>query len=401
MDYYLRVKFGDKDVPVNPSNLKELTIIQDINKFLPEFRLQLVDTTGALTHTLPFDINMSKVQVEFSPDLEHETPNSLTFSIYQREPYADESTPSGRYEIVGLLDVEGLLNPQYSRGFSGTIKSTIESIATELRIGIKKDEGIAEIEVSPALGETKNLVQPQWNNAQFLKYLKENLEGVSGEYGYKCFIKAYKTRTTFVFKSYWEMIAETPSYKFILADTPYEDRLPIINYSIFDNYKIYTTLAGKEQGFAYFNYATSEFVTGTEEIQDYTSLTDFWLLDQNDSTDNNSLNATGRSNDFTSNFGGYVKSSYSNRMMSLVQMWITTYGMANVCPGQMVEIFFPYGTEGGEMYSYQYSGYWLIEKVVHNFGDHYITRLLLTRNGLDTDKATTLLKATKQIGKSK
>jgi len=399
MSYYLRVKFGDKDVPVNPSNLKELTIIQDINKFLPEFRLQLVDTTGALTHTFPFDINMSKIYIEFSPDLEHETQNALTFAVYQREPYADESTPSGRYEVVGLLDIEGLLNPQYSRGFSGTVKSIIESIATELRVG--EDEKIEEIEVSAALSATKSLVQPQWNNAQFLKYLKENLEGIAGEYGYKCFIKAYKTKLTFVFKSYSEMIGGTPSYKFILADTPYEDRLPILNYSIFDNYKIYTTLAGKEQGFAYFNYATSEFVTGTEAVQDYTSLSDFWLLDQNDSVANNSLNATGRSNDFTSDFGGYVKSSYSNRLMGLVQMWITTYGTANICPGQMIEIFFPYGIEGDELYSYQYSGYWLIERVVHNFGDHYLTRLLLTRNGLDTDKATTLLKATKQIGKSK
>jgi len=79
-------------------------------------------------------------------------------------------------------------------------------------------------------------------------------------------------------------------------------------------------------------------------------------------------------------------------------MWITTIGLSNMTPGKVVQVFFPHGADAGNLYSYQYSGYWLVERVVHNIGDTFMTKLLLTRNGLDTDKETTLLKSTNKRG---
>ena len=61
---------------------------------------------------------------------------------------------------------------------------------------------------------------------------------------------------------------------------------------------------------------------------------------------------------------------------------------------QTIEIFFPQGAAVGELYSYQYQGYWLVEKVVHNMGDMFYTKLLLSRHGVDSSKPTSLIPAT-------
>jgi hypothetical protein len=389
MYYHIRVKFGEDDLPVSNSNLRELTIVQDINKFLPEFKLTLQDTTGALTHIFPFDQGMSKIYIEIAKTPVNEDINSFSFAVYRRKPGNDVSNPFGIYDVEGLLDMSGLFGPDYCRGLSGNIKTNLENIA-------KNELGITNTDVSTGLSYSKNLLQPKWSNIQFLKYLKENLIGSNNECGFRSFIKRYNRQTYFVFKSLTEMVASPVAYKFILADKPYEDRLPVFSYYIFDNYKLYESFGSKKQAYSYFNYDTTTYTEGTEDVQSYQSLSDFFLIDKNDSESSNAITNTGRSNDFTSNFAGMVKGSYYNRLASLVKMWISTEGLPNVVPGQTVEVFFPHGLQASELYSYQYSGFWLVEQVVHNLGEAFYTKLLLTRHGMDTDKATSLLSATKR-----
>ena len=386
MDYYLRVNFGDREIPVNVGNLRELTIVQDMHKFLPEFRMKIVDATGTYTHVYPFDKNMSKVSIDFAQNLETEKPNSIMFDIYQREPDSDQSTPSNIYDIEGLMSIDGLISPDYSRGFSGTIASTLGTIASEL--------GVDSTDISVSLNYLKSLVQPRWSNIQFLRYLKERLIGLNDVHTFKCFIKSYIGKSTFVFKSIDEFITDQVSYKFVLADKPFEDRLPIYNYYICDNYKIYTIFASKKQDYAYYDYTNSRYASASDSIQNYLSLSDYFLVDSSDPEDSNFLTNLGRSNDFTSDFKGQVKSSFGHRIYDFVKMWITVQGLPNICPGQTIDVFSPYGVSAGNLYTYQYSGYWLVERVAHNFGDTFLTKLLLTRNGIDTDQETTLLRAT-------
>jgi len=205
-----------------------------------------------------------------------------------------------------------------------------------------------------------------------------------------------KMKPVFVFKSLTEMVKDPVSYKFILKDKPYEDRRAIFSFYIYDNYKIYEVFASKKQSYSYFDFDTSVFTEGEHDAQDFPSLTDYLLIDENDSEDSNTITNTGRSNDFTSNFAGKVKGNYYNRLTDLVNMWIVVEGLPNATPGQVIEIFFPQGISADALYSYQYSGFWLIQKVVHNIGEGFMTKLLLTRQGLDTDKKTTLVKATKR-----
>lgn len=384
--YHLQIKFGDSLVPITTTNLKELTIIQDLNKFLPTFRLRVNDTSGVLTHIMPFDKNMGNVQIELALNATSADRNSFNFLVYIRQPEGDQHTPSSLYDITGALDIPLLFNPSYSRGFSGSIKENLENLALDSFL-------VDKTEVSSSLDYNLNLIQPTWTNAQFLNYLKKHIVGKNGEYGYKCniFVKDYNK--VFQLKSLNELINIPISYKFVLNDEAYHDRLPIFNYYIFDNYKMYETFGARKQKYSYFDYENSEFVKSEESINDYLSLTDYFLVDGGDSLDSNEINNTGHTNDFEQVFKGRVKGDYSNRLNSLVKMWITTQGLPNIVPGQTIEIFFPHGAVGNNLYSFQYSGYWLVEQVIHMCGDAFYTKLLLTRNGLDTDRATTLLKA--------
>lgn len=387
MNYYLLLKFGDKLVPVNPSVLKELTIIQNYNHFLPEIRLKLVDNSGFLTHVFPFDRSMSKIFVEIGESPNSINKNSFEFLVYERQPEGDRSLPSGLYDITGLLNIENMFLPNQTRSFNQNVKTTLETIAkTEL----KTDKS----EVSVSLDYTKNLIQPSLSNIEFFKYLKENLIGSNKESNFKCFIKNNLGKSVFTFKSTTEMIKDQVKFKFVLTDKQYQDRLPILSYAIYDNYMVYGSFAGKKQSYGYYDYENSQYINADEQAGDFFSLTDYFAIDQNDSDGSVTYLDTGRSNDFTSDFKGRVRSSYHERLLSLNKMWITTIGLPNANPGQTVEIFFPYGVSSPGVYSYQYSGYWLVEKVVHSLSDIFITKLLLTRNGIDTDRGNTLVKAT-------
>lgn len=322
---YLQIKFGDGQVQADDTNLKELTIIQDMNKFLPEFRLGLSDASGLLTHIVPSDKNTGKVYIELAQDQnDQKTKNAWTFLVYSRTPEGDQSNPSTIHNIDGLLNIDGLFGKDESRGFLGAINSTISTIAKELEPKPSED-------ISTSLSETKNLLQATWNNAQFLKYLKENLVGKNGEYGFKCFVRTEKQKNTFTFKSIKEMMGSKAIYKFILSPYQYQDQYPVFNYYVYDNYKLYGAFASKAQAYSYFDYTNSEFIKATELLQNYKSLSDYYLVDTSDSTDSNSINDTGRSNGFTTDFKGYIKGNYGNRINSLVQMWITTQiGRAHV-----------------------------------------------------------------------
>ena len=389
-NYQLIIKFGGTVVPLSASILRELTIVQDLNKLVPEFRLSLDDPSGLMTHISPFDRNMSSVQIECAIDYDTTDKNTFDFLVYTREPRSDQSTPTNDYDVGGLLDVKKLFSPSFSRGFSGSVKTSLETVATEMDID--------SIEIDDSLSYDKNLLQPAYNNAQFLTYHKNNLLGSNSEYGYKCFVKNYKNKKIFVFKSLTQMINDPVSHKFILNDTPYvtphATLLPIYEYYIYDNYGLYGIFGLRVSDYSYFDYDTSTYTTDTLTVDDFVSLSDFFLIDKSDSLDNNLGADTGRTNDFHGSFEGKEKSRYGNQLINLTKLWITTQGIPNAVPGQTAKIFFPHGAAGGDLYSYQYSGYWLIERVVHNFRDAFLTKLLLTRHGLDTDKETSLLPAT-------
>ena len=388
-EYILKVKFGGKfDFPISPSALDELSIIEDLNKFLPEFRIKVADAGGVLTHKVPFDSQINTLTMDLSDGIDSPNYNSYDFKIFRRFPNS-EGTVSTMLDIGGLLNINNLFTPDYSRGFSKSIKDILTDIAL-------KELGCDSVDISSSLSFTLPIVQPQWSNAIFLADLKTQLYGKNGESSFKIFITPRRGKNVFVCKSVDELIRQPVSFKFVANDVGAGEWNPILNYQIIDNYKVIGVFAGQHQGYSYFDYMKSANIKGIANAQDFNSLSDYFLIDKNDPDVSNTFNDTGCSNDFTPDFAGRIKTSYQNRLNSLVNMWIMTHGLVGIQPGMCVNIFFPHGTAQGDIYSYQYSGYYLVERVIHTFGNTHMTRLLLTRQGLATDKGTTLVRANKR-----
>jgi len=389
-DFHLEVKIGTDRLPLSYQHIEEFYIVQDLNKFLPSFKLRIRDAEGFLSHLVPFDKKANTLTVVLGSGPITEGTVEYKFKVYRRFPTSDDI-----YDVEGLLDVEGLFSPLRTRGFSGTIQDNLSSIAID-------ELGLDETDISASLNYSKNIVQPSWSNAELLRYLENNLQGLQEDAGYFCYICCKKRKKILVFKSVKDFYSQAVKYNFINAFDPHQDgdsgevRYPIFEYKVFDNYKVVGAL--RKQTYSYFDYDNSEYKIDSIQVKgnavsqdDYYSLTKYFLIDKDDSEDSGVGIVAGRGNDFSSNFKGRIKGNYYKRLNSLSKIWITSLGLENIYPGDIVRVQFL--SSPSMMMSYQYHGFWMVERVIHMIGHQFATRLLLTRSGMNTMEATSLLEA--------
>lgn len=385
-NYVVKLNFGNEDVAIDTQNIKEFTIVHDINRMLPEFRIQLHDAQGILTHMVPFDKSMSRITIQISDTLKNKVYTSINFTVYRRQPEGIFGS-STVYDIRGLLTVDNLFAPSNSRGFSGTVSSTLETIAEEM--------GLDDTDISPTLNYTKTIIQPDWSNMTLLNFLSRNLIGKGDEGGYNIFVRVREGKSCLVCRTYQELAKEPIRSNLVVNDDPIEDHFPVMDYSIMDNYKLFGVFGAKNQYYSYFDYYNTEFKSGLLYATDFFSLSDYFLIDGDD-TETSGVLENGTNNEFTQDFVGKMKASYYRRLNSLSKIWTLTWGQPNLCQGDVVKLLFMQGKVSGNLQAYQYSGYWMVERVVHSFTDTFRSRLLLTRSGVDTDKGCTLVAAPKK-----
>lgn len=384
--FSIRVQVGDSDLPLSLSALRECTIVQDMYNLLPSFRFRVTDSEGTLTHLVPFDQSSHKFYMEIKREGLDKGLNSFNFLAFRKRPIS-ERNEAAIFDVSGLLDLEQAFMYE-TKSYNGAIQTTIESIGSDL--------GVDEVDISPTLSYSKLLVNPGWNRLQFLNYLKKTISGKSGQGGYQCFIKRKEEKTVLVFRTLEELINTGIVQNLVIGEAPYEDCVPVHDYEIFDNYKVLTFFGGKVQDYSYFDYFNNSYAQKSLGIDNYLSLTEYFLLDRDDIEYNDYISRLGRNNEYNRTYEGKAKSSYYNRLTNLSKMWAFTWGLPNISPGDTVELVFGKGLGQGNMLAYQYSGYWLVEKVVHTVGDAFLTKLLLTRNGMDTSIDTTLYPATRR-----
>lgn len=392
-NYQINIKFGDVLVPVLPQMLEELTITQDIDRVLPTFKLVIKDATGLLGEIVPFDKNLNNMDIEIARGINPDNFNNFNFYVKRRSPSSDKM-----YEVEGLLNVKGLFSPIKQRALTGNIKTSIETI-------VRDELEITKTEVGASLDYEKIILQPSWNNIKLLGYLKDNLIGNNNECGFYCFIKNKKGEKTFVFKSIDEIFLSPVVYKFIVGHKQYEVEMkegepevfyPVSDYKIFDNSQFISDFAAKTQHFDYFDYDTGEMVEDSVSIEDCPSLSEHFLVDDDNDIQGYRFSRLGRSNSFTLDFQGKVRNNFYKRTTEFIHMWIATWGLENISPGDIVQVIFSEALMRGKLFLYQHSGYYMVKRVVHIISTSFMTNLLLTRCGIDTDIATSLMKAPKQ-----
>jgi len=383
-DYVLRMKLGNNDLPLAFSAMHDFSIIQDFNRLLPYYQFQAADASGLLTHIAPFDKNVTKLSCEIGTSDVSNIRNAFTFKTYRRFPEMINAAATN-FDSQGLLDIPNLFNPSRCRAMQGTIYDALASIAVNELL-------IDKLDISNQLQVDRTLIQPNWSNAELFKYLKRTL-GDNGGYSYYPYIYVKDSQYVFAMKSLEDMCSQDPVYKFIVNDEPYQDYLPVLDYAIFDNYNVLGIKGIKTQQFGYFDWHNSQWVESIDSYQDFLSLSDYISYDYEDQADSEPIYDTGRTNDFTRTFLGRERGEYYRRINSLVKMWIQTpAGLPNLVPGEVVKVLFADGLSSGDLATYQYSGYWLVERVCHSFGKTFFTKMLLTRAGIDTDQYTSAMR---------
>ncbi len=402
--YHLSLIWSGETLPFNLLQVKQAHITLDINKLLPSFKINLQDSEHVLSEMIPFDNKFSRVLIVLNRNTRLEEPTSFNFETYRRFP---DSTDV--YPFEGLLQVSNLFAPSRMRAFTGTIQNTLETIASELKI----DTITMDTNISPGLEYNKTIVQPNWTNGELIQYLKKHAIGKGGEGGFYCFIKCVKQKMVFVFRTIKELYNQQVKYTFVNSPNPDVDSAtgdilhPMTGYKVFDNFKILGIHGCKQIDYNYFNYnATADDVTpyiadslkiqgNDNEADDYFSLTDYYSIDTEDKAEDNvSISDNGRGNSFTSDFKGRAKNYLHRRANNLSKISITTWGLEDAYPGDIVNLRFLKDIVPDKALSYSYFGLWMIEKVTHICGTDFFTQLLLTRNGINTEERTTLLSAT-------
>ena len=377
-NFFFNMTIAGITLPVEPRMFREITVTQDLDKMVPVFRVAMQDTGGNLSELLPYDLSANSVTLEFGASPASNDLNRFAFRVLRRFPQSQ-----GMFEMVGMLDVPGLYNFSQSRSFSQSIKTTLESIATEM--------GVSSTLVSPSLDYVKTLVQPNWITARWLGYLQNRLVGRGGEFGWRCFIKNARGQATLVFRSLGELFSDPVQYNFIVGERSFQDHLPLFDVQVFDNSGILNHFGPQSQKYQYYDFNAGVFQSNQEtSIADQPSLTEFHLVDNSDTADGVPI-LFGRSTSFNPDFIGPIQTAYANRLLDSVQMWAVSPGLENIVPGDIVKVVFAESFARGNQYTYQHSGHWMVKRVVHIFDTTFVTRLLLVRTGIDTASDTTLM----------
>lgn len=380
-EYYADLRCNGVPVPLQPSMTSRFCISQDLNRMLPEMQLEFSDAGGKMTHFLPSDLFQSRWSVDFGYN-QQDFIASFAFDVYRRTPEGFTVT-AAMYDMTGIgVDEGNSLCSEHSRSFTGSLAVTLTKLAKEI--------GCDEVQMSPSLYYSLPVTQPGWSTVRLINYLQRHLVGSGGEVGYCAYVKHYKRKRIFVFRTIEEMIKDAAVRTYYCGVVGDAQHLRLYTYNIIEN-KLLTKMAPRDQRYSYFDWEKGTFVETTYKFNGL-SLSDNLGYDTAEKV-GNTIQLTGRTNETDQSFKGLVGSSHTKRAYSLVQMWASVQGDIDLCPGDSVKLVF--GANPSDLFATQYSGYWLIQKVTHNFGDRFSTYLLLTRNGYDVSysTATSLVKA--------
>jgi hypothetical protein len=190
------------------------------------------------------------------------------------------------------------------------------------------------------------------------------------------------------------MFRQKVNHRFVYNDRPSVDYNAAYNLEVVDNYTLLKNLGTANFQYSYFDYLTGSYVSAVTSIDDvdFVSLSEHLLVNKDDTDLGIKVDDIGRTNE-VEDTEGWLKGRYYKRLNALVSIWIDVDGNSIVFPGDLLSLVFAGSALGDNIFTYQFSGYWLVKRVIQSFTDIHRTKLLLVRPGVDTDKNTTLRRA--------
>jgi len=371
--------------------------------------IDFIDATGDLVNHNRLDTNATyNLHIGKSP--EHTKVVSLKISRIDFENHIGGKTEQVNFRVHFVHATwEAMMHKSHNRGWNNTkLSSVVNSIVSDINFRDKY--------VSPTRTVHEFVVQPNWTNQTFLKWLAERSDTNSQYDGH--FEFGITMDGTFFYGSIPDLVDRFKSMKNVIPSikmggyygsndrrkeaTKANEYVPI-NFTKLgcteDFFEMTLQGAGGVRT-RYYDFERGEFVVRDNKYGDSRSsqLSDWSLIHPENELAGLNI-AYGRDTLSENNSNNRVSSA----TMSMQRMKVEINGTPFVSIGDIIEVIIPTPVDSSKIpYSEMYSGYYMVSEVEHLIttrtqSTNYTTALTLSRQGIDGKSIKGLVKS--KVGK--
>lgn len=356
-------------------NVSSIVLTESMMSLTPSMNVKFVDHHGTLMTSNPI------------------TPKDK-FTLYYGKTEEDSLSCTFRYSSINIEPLSGMKQeeylfsadmvlPEWKDMFISTYSRSWSDIkCSEVIENITESFGYSYRYIEPTIN-TQNMIQPDWTNKNFIKWLSKNSENESGIGGYVYYATL---ENEFYFRTIEDIITNSEPRK-IEHQLKTADQLGF-NYSKFtNNYMNQSDTGLLGTSATHFDYSKKEFITKEISISDIkqVQMAESTMVHEDDSSP--SYNYYG-GRDIRTN--KVVENDMTSSLNSMVQSEIIVQGRNDIHVGDVIELVIPVSREmqklSNSVINQMYSGYWIVWKVSNIFdikNEKYITKIFMMSDGVN------------------
>lgn len=392
--YYLKLSIefeADDDINLSAFSISSVTVIETIMGSTPYLNIKFIDAIGELISLYPLIPDVEFV-IKYGKSKEESQESKFKLSTINYSPLSNA-------DMESILVTSDMIHNKWEEMFKKTLsRSWKDKKYSEVIQEVVKDMEFDDIDIEET-SKTFDIIQPNWTNSTFLKWLTSNSVNKQNIGGFVYFITL---DNRFVFSSMDNLYNNKPkkTINHSLSTSGVKDNTGGYNFiNIKNNYMPVLNQGGFGQEHMHFDYNNKEFVKDKKVITDIKErqLSDWYYIAESH-VEPSKLVYGGRD----TNIKDVVDNNILNSANSVQNVDMYINGDIDLHIGDLVNIRIPVSKKLKEssVINDTYSGHWLIWKVGHIFdidSNNFITQLFLTRNGINGKDLTGLVKTS--IGK--
>jgi len=382
--YYLRFE-SLHDSLMHITDIKSFSIIEDIDTASSVLSIKMIDGLGDL-------INRSYISPDSTYDLfigkssQDNDKSSFSLSVTEMQNMSVGKTENVAMDVNFISNTwNKLIKTTHSRSWNNKKYSyVVNKIAEEI--------GFDNIEVEETIGQF-NIIQPDWTNFHMLKWISKNAINQNGIGGYEIGVKF---NGDFFFKTIDTIKNNKPKKTFYMS-APKDGEEFFKNILIKQDYVPVLQQGGFGLDYYYFDYDTKKYINKKRKYSDSDEkqLSDWaFIATSHELADKRFY---GGRDILTQNV---VDSKISNVTNSVQKITIVVEGDVNLHIGDIVSLLIPNTEFSNEIVNENYSGYWMISRIAHQFqfdNNQFLSHISLSRAGINGVNKKGLVKT--QTGK--
>jgi len=385
-EYYIKLEIDTSDVELlSAFSIASVSVIETLMGSSPYLNIKFIDAVGELINQYPI-IPDNIFHVTYGTTKESSVLSKFKMSTM-------------KYELLSNTDVESILvsSDMIHYKWEDMIKKTYskswkEKKYSDVVADVIKDIGFDKTDIEPTKG-IYDVLQPNWTNSNFLKWLTKQSTNESGIGGYAYYLTL---DNKFVYSSFDNLFNKSPK-KTLKHSSTDENGKGFNFFTIKNNYIPTLNHGGFGMDYMYFDYETKTYVQKDKVLTDIDErqLSDWYYVAESN-VEPSKLFYGGRDTK--------TEEVVQNRILSTansvqnVEIYIS--GDSDLHVGDLINLHIPVSKKviDNSVINEVYSGYWMIWKAAHLFdidGGLYTSQLSLTRNGINGKYIDGLVKTNK------